>query len=522
MHHTKQARSQSVSRAERRTSAASSGSSAGDGLSNGGSGASFEDSAFFSDEERVSHEQTVQLPFRQKPLEGQTPKLPDVVVEDADVAIEQNRLARSATLAPAGQDENWRHGDIKPENMLRFINGAPGMGVLKLADLGRAKGNQFKTQDRMVIEKDRYRTKPYEPPDIYMRPNESMSRLFDVWSLGCVMFEAIVWMLYGKALLRSFTMSTKTAELNETPFWYAGPNWQFVDISPIVKNWMEHILDNDPECTGSKPSAIKDLLELVFKKMLVINLHQNRDMYTPGYRAPTSTILEDLAKIRSKVKQDPTYLFTGRSRDPRSFNPPPDTELVLPSKIPKMGAENQNKSQSGSFLEVNNASVHRGLNTKQRNTYSHHLEDKWNYEDDEHFARTIILRHGNAYQTECVPLDSDIDEQNPCRVCRQPKVLDWEVWKDRKVADLKKGCKTGCGHCVLLQERAIAAGLTEGDPISISMTDAGLTINSGHTVLDRQLQLRISRTPGKLVDLPKWSQRLTTEQIKVYRPSSSR
>jgi hypothetical protein len=44
--------------------------------------------------------------------------------------------------------ENWRHGDIKLENILRFKEGDPDawLGTLKLVDLGRAQQHLLKTK----------------------------------------------------------------------------------------------------------------------------------------------------------------------------------------------------------------------------------------------------------------------------------------------------------------------------------------------------------------------------------------
>ncbi|KAF1350459.1 HET-domain-containing protein [Lizonia empirigonia] len=66
------------------------------------------------------------------------------------------------------QSENWRHGDIKPENILRFIGGKEDawLGTLKLVDLGRAQQKKDKTELRNTIEKERFRTRWYEPPDL--------------------------------------------------------------------------------------------------------------------------------------------------------------------------------------------------------------------------------------------------------------------------------------------------------------------------------------------------------------------
>jgi serine/threonine protein kinase len=87
--------------------------------------------------------------------------------------------------------ENWRHGDIKPENILRFVDGNEDawIGTLKLADLGRAQQHLLRTKLRESREKELWRTRWYEPPDLVEEVHEQaqgkISRLFDIWSIGC-------------------------------------------------------------------------------------------------------------------------------------------------------------------------------------------------------------------------------------------------------------------------------------------------------------------------------------------------
>ena len=80
---------------------------------------------------------------------------------------------RRGRSASQGSDI-WRHGDIKPENILRFIEGKDDawIGTLKLADLGRAQKHSLMTQLRETREKEPWRTKWYEPPDLVEEVHE--------------------------------------------------------------------------------------------------------------------------------------------------------------------------------------------------------------------------------------------------------------------------------------------------------------------------------------------------------------
>jgi len=65
-----------------------------------------------------------------------------------------------------GTGPNGRHGDIKPENILHFVNGAhAGFGVLKISDLGLAKFHQEVTEARQGPTTETRYSKPYAPPE---------------------------------------------------------------------------------------------------------------------------------------------------------------------------------------------------------------------------------------------------------------------------------------------------------------------------------------------------------------------
>lgn len=101
----------------------------------------------------------------------------------------------------ATNKESIRHGDLKPENILRF-NGFNGLGVLKVADMGLAKRHVVATQDRPHVTSTRFGTIRYEAPETETAIR-GRSRLYDIWSMGCITLEFIIWILYGNDELKS-------------------------------------------------------------------------------------------------------------------------------------------------------------------------------------------------------------------------------------------------------------------------------------------------------------------------------
>jgi serine/threonine protein kinase len=226
-----------------------------------------------------------------------------------------------------------RHGDLKPENLLRFLDGKPNLGTLKIADMGLAKRHVVATQDRTSLTSTRYGTIRYEAPEAKTAPS-GRSRLYDIWSMGCITFESIVWVLYGYNELKKFYKDLRGGTEKETEYYELEgiePD-QTAKVHRVVQKWLEVIQKIDPEC--SKNSAINDLLKLVKTKLIVVKLPPNRpstldgpsinrfqppeeddDNPLQGVRATARIFRDGLDEILDKVnRKTPEYLVTGRPR----------------------------------------------------------------------------------------------------------------------------------------------------------------------------------------------------------------
>jgi serine/threonine protein kinase len=104
-----------------------------------------------------------------------------------------------------------QHGDIKPENILWYKLGEE--EILVLSDLGIAAVHREISRSAqpptMTVTWD-YRApeRDMEPPHHGMDADAlgKISRAFDIWTLGCVFLEFIVWALDGNKGVRSFKM----------------------------------------------------------------------------------------------------------------------------------------------------------------------------------------------------------------------------------------------------------------------------------------------------------------------------
>ncbi|KAF5676582.1 kinase [Fusarium heterosporum] len=112
-----------------------------------------------------------------------------------------------------------RHGDIKPENILYFPRHDRDLrGTLKITDFGCT---DFSTKKE--VNSKRLESMPNSPT--YRAPktdipsdDTSISASYDVWTLGCVYLEFIIWWLGGWTLVEDF--ARRRLELD--PSWY-GP-----------------------------------------------------------------------------------------------------------------------------------------------------------------------------------------------------------------------------------------------------------------------------------------------------------
>ena len=88
-----------------------------------------------------------------------------------------------------------RHGDIKPENVLWFVRG--GEEILVISDLGLS--DVHRETSRSNIPGFQIPATPnYRPPECDMAGRKGhISRSFDIWTLGCLFLEYVVWYLDG-------------------------------------------------------------------------------------------------------------------------------------------------------------------------------------------------------------------------------------------------------------------------------------------------------------------------------------
>lgn len=153
--------------------------------------------------------------------------------------------------------------DIKPENILVFLYEGP-MYWFRLSDFSCAKVVDFITSISGQHMNSHLTTSKTGTPDY--RPPESMkgetSRPYDLWSLGCVYLELLIWFLQGYLALQTFREDrgglVRPGGAEDEAFYYTdevGPNPK-VQLRPTV---VEKMIELENCC----PTGLRDLLQVI-------------------------------------------------------------------------------------------------------------------------------------------------------------------------------------------------------------------------------------------------------------------
>lgn len=259
---------------------------------------------------------------------------------DGGNSNDSNRLMPNSTA----DGKNIRHGDLKPENILRFFDETssvstttqPRLGLLKIADMGLAKQHIHATKNRTKNTSQRYGTVRYEAPEA-LNEKGGRSRLYDVWSMGCITLEFIIWLLHGNKALEEFHAQVGGPTKQACQYFEGKPP----QVHHVVTKWISHFQHSDPECRGS--TAMGDLLNIVHKRLLVVELDPRnsagrKDSLNPrtetrdtqfGFRATAAEFRNALKPILIKVENSPaSYLCTDISR--RGVQLPIGSDLLTP------------------------------------------------------------------------------------------------------------------------------------------------------------------------------------------------
>jgi serine/threonine protein kinase len=136
----------------------------------------------------------------------------------------------------------------------------------------------------------------YEPPEMDEKRNSQAPRLrhHNIWSLGCVIFELLLWLTYDPSDIRIFR--------NNTPyFWQKG--YRREHGTHIVDEYVVAVIERlDSHFQPS--SAYKDLLDLVRNRLLVVKYSADYAIVLGDCRESATKVHQCFADIAKKCEPD--------------------------------------------------------------------------------------------------------------------------------------------------------------------------------------------------------------------------
>ena len=158
---------------------------------------------------------------------------PDNSVETAPQLLSPIEQARRSA---------WHH-DLKPENILYFKIPGSKYGRLLIADFGTGKVHTFRSGS--INTRSANGTPTYEAPEAV---SEGVtSRPYDIWSMGCVFLELLVWALLGYGSVENFASNrhgrrfpnSNRDVVRDDSFWQSvNGNLQ---LRESVSNWIQKL-----------------------------------------------------------------------------------------------------------------------------------------------------------------------------------------------------------------------------------------------------------------------------------------
>ncbi|KAJ4355046.1 positive regulation of MDA-5 signaling pathway [Ascochyta clinopodiicola] len=196
-----------------------------------------------------------------------------VIHNQSSLSDDTNRLS---VASPASRKTGYLH-DIKPDNLLvfKYHSNNQDYHLLRLSDFSCAKVVAF-VESVSGVHRQSWQSTSKSGTPVY-RPPESTtkgktSRPYDIWSLGCVLLEVLVWFTEGYEGLESFRTSrfraVKPNGIEDEGFYYTeetGPNAK----ARLRKQVADRLKTIQSRCEGPLQliaEAVPQMLEIDEKK----------------------------------------------------------------------------------------------------------------------------------------------------------------------------------------------------------------------------------------------------------------
>ena len=276
--------------------------------------------------------------------------------------------APDLTTSPRGERRGGYHHDLKPENILFY----KATDNFEISDFGSGKVHTYRSGSHMTSRA--HGTQTYEPPEAAKVEVEGTSRPYDMWSLGCVFLELLVWAVLGYQHVEDFRNKREdrrypgnpTAVQVDDAFWQMFSNGEIVLREPVencIKTLREAILQQ-------RNQPFKEILDLVLKMLDPVK----------RTRIPSLDLYDTMGRIYKQKKIDLENIEHGSLPDtnnPQERSPamvrlslvPPDRRS--PEGAPSPTTVRNSGNYIGDFLTaspITSTSPHLALGSHRRNS----------------------------------------------------------------------------------------------------------------------------------------------------------
>ncbi|KAH8725099.1 kinase-like domain-containing protein [Phaeosphaeriaceae sp. PMI808] len=206
-----------------------------------------------------------------------------------------------------------RHGDLKPDNILHFNSKIK--PILVIGDVGVSRFHKQDTFLRDAQTTTNATTPSYQAPEVYGDPMSPRSRKYDMWSLGCIFLEFVVWFLWDNNAILAF-QETRAAS-DKYSYFYKQNTDGSIDVHPMVTDAISTIL-KDPRMQTD--TVLHHLLVSIRDDLLQVNVEQRSkaDDFVAKMKSLTQRAKERELSIyaSSKVSIPRPTLFQLRGKRP--------------------------------------------------------------------------------------------------------------------------------------------------------------------------------------------------------------
>ncbi len=198
------------------------------------------------------------------------------------------------------------HHDIKPPNLLLFrevddVKDVGPHGILQIADFGIGK---FHSKQSGSGTRTFRGTETYAAPETII-PRErgqqalKLSRPYDVWSLGCVLMEVLVWNVLGTLGWEEFNrkrlglVEEDGAFESDGFFFITNTKPKVAKVRDEVKVWMENLRKH--QLLANEEGCLARLLNLIEERVLDVD---------PSTRIRAEPLKEELRKLSEMARSE--------------------------------------------------------------------------------------------------------------------------------------------------------------------------------------------------------------------------